>query len=494
MRFPKLAKRFGPFIIALVAALLAAGGFLSPVQAQQTHPVFPPVDHRARDAYWALRYGPVTSAEYQNAIRQGQALPRATSLPGANSTGIRPLGGPNPPSGVWTSIGPAPINSTLGGGTSAGRLAAVAIDPTTSGANTVIYIGTAGGGVWKSINNGTSWTALTDSQPSLAVGAIAVDPRPGHTNMVYVGTGESNQSLDNYKGSGILVSNNSGTTWTQVGVSQFATPNRSTYFSRIAVDARTGNVFAASSIGLYESTDSGSTWNAASSVPAGIADDVAINSSTSPSTIYTVIRFHGLYYSANGGPTWFPLTTGLPSGSTFNRTSIAIAPSAPSVMYLAISDGFEVYSSGTYNGGYYSNNGGQNWFQMADLNVDFTDGEPWYAQAFAVDPQNPHLVYGGGVNMWYTSNAQAPSGSNLWTTISDWANSSSLHADQHGIAFAPNCLTSPCTAYFANDGGLYTSSNPASQIYTDLNNAPLAITEFTGGDLGANFSTTASAK
>ncbi len=472
-------------MMALLTLILVAGSRTSVTQAQPATPTRPPVDHAARDAYWAARHGPITPVQYQQAVRQGQRLPQASQLPPISVSGAHPSSA-SPLSNVWTSLGPAPINSSWGGGVSSGRLAALAIDPTTSGSTTTIYIASAGGGVWKTTNNGASWLPLTDNQASLASGAIAIDPN--NHNVIYVGTGEPNQSQDSYRGSGVLKSTDGGTNWTLLGNATFGT--RSSSFSRIVIDPKTGNIFAATSIGLYISADGGASWGPASGVPTNVADDVAINSTTTPnSTLYAVVRSQGLYRSQDGGGSWSPLTTGLPAGGTWNRTSIAIAPSLPSTLYLAISNSSNVvFSLGTYNGGYYSTDGGDHWNQMLSLNNDFTDGEPWYTQEFAVDPVNPNIVYGGGINLWYTPNAQAVTGN--WVVLSDWANSSSLHADQHGMAFPTGCAAAPCPAYFANDGGIYYAANPATSIFTDLNTAPLAITEFTGGDLGTNFNTT----
>src|SRR5262245_20126266 len=102
---------------------------------------------------------------------------------------------------VWTAIGPAPLNSSQATGNVSGRIAAIAAHPTD--ANT-IYVAAAGGGVWKTINGGTNWTALTDTQSTLSMGAAAIS----RTNplVIYAGTGEANNSGDSNFGRGILVS------------------------------------------------------------------------------------------------------------------------------------------------------------------------------------------------------------------------------------------------------------------------------------------------
>src|SRR5206468_9545966 len=116
-------------------------------------------------------------------------------------------------------IGPQPtltLAEQTGSGTgvgapySAGRVAALAVDPRDP---KVVYMGAAGGGVWKTTDGGQHWTPLTDDQPSLATGAIAL--APSNPDIVYVGTGEQNNSGDSYYGAGVLKSTDGGATWTQ---------------------------------------------------------------------------------------------------------------------------------------------------------------------------------------------------------------------------------------------------------------------------------------
>src|SRR5260370_5556704 len=111
----------------------------------------------------------------------------------------------------WTPIGPAPIvnGQDPGGFPVSGRIATVAADPTH--ANT-IYIGAAGGGVWKTTDGGTTWSPLTDNQATLSMGAIAL--APSNPNILYAGTGEPDNIGDSYYGRGILKSTDAGATWT----------------------------------------------------------------------------------------------------------------------------------------------------------------------------------------------------------------------------------------------------------------------------------------
>ncbi|MGO4881335.1 MAG: WD40/YVTN/BNR-like repeat-containing protein [Bryobacteraceae bacterium] len=109
--------------------------------------------------------------------------------------------------GSWQLVGPSTRNGFWG--TNSGRISAIAVDPTN---NQIVYAGAAQGGIWKTTNGGATWIALTDTQASLAVGSMAIDPQSHLT--VYVGTGEDNNSGDSYYGEGILKSTDGGNTWT----------------------------------------------------------------------------------------------------------------------------------------------------------------------------------------------------------------------------------------------------------------------------------------
>ena len=168
----------------------------------------------------------------------------------------------------WTAIGPAPLSGarTPGSLTATGRAAGLAIDPTNPA---IIYVGSAGGGVWKTTNgNATNptWTPLTDTQVSPFIGCVTL--APSNPNIVYVGTGEAEERALSFYGRGVLKSTDAGASWTLLGSSVF---NR-TCISNIVVNPTNSNiVFAAvcdhgtdcdpnQSTGIYRSTDGGVTW------------------------------------------------------------------------------------------------------------------------------------------------------------------------------------------------------------------------------------------
>src|SRR6516225_5750603 len=118
----------------------------------------------------------------------------------------------------WTALGPAPIanGQTPGREPVSGRISAVAADP--NDAN-VLYLAAAGGGVWKTTDAGADWTPLTDDQPTLFMGALAV--APSDSTVIYAGTGEATSSAFSFTGHGVLKSTDAGATWTLLGQEVF---------------------------------------------------------------------------------------------------------------------------------------------------------------------------------------------------------------------------------------------------------------------------------
>ena len=215
--------------------------------------------------------------------------------------------------GQWVSLGPNGIQNcgtywgqafiAVSGNICSGRVTAVAVDPSHPN---IIYVGSAGGGVWKSTNRGSGWVPLFDYLPSLAIGSIAIDPK----GVIYVGTGEGNNGLDNHFGYGILQSTDGGTTWNLLGGSTFV----GLAITKIVVDPQNPNMILATTnnsgygsttvastvsqtnpAGVYVSTDGGSTWTGTllvnqNNCPNGGCDasDIVLDPSN-PTTAYAVV-------------------------------------------------------------------------------------------------------------------------------------------------------------------------------------------------------------
>ncbi len=293
----------------------------------------------------------------------------------------------------WTPLGPQPTADTQFYGNVSGRVTALAVDPCDATGNTV-YAGGADGGVWVSFNamsgNPVTWHPLTDNEPSLSTGALALVSKPcqmfnGHaqSGLILVGTGESNYAHDSLYGAGVLRSSNGGQTWTQDATftsSASQGPGASgPYIAALAVQphqtnpvvlaAVQGTDFAAGGSlpsGVWRSTDGGNTWNrvqpggGASGPPFNPATDVRFdpgdpsgltayaalgdpNGDSDPQASCASAPCNGVYVSQDAGITWNRVA-GLDSASTpslYGTISLVIAPGsspAASILYVAIAD------------------------------------------------------------------------------------------------------------------------------------------------------------
>ncbi len=180
-------------------------------------------------------------------------------------------------SSKFSSVGPGSIYTGASGQNYSGRIVAIAAHPTD--ANT-LYIAAAGGGVWKTTNGGTSWTALTNGLPWQAMGSITIDP--SNPNNVYAGTGETNNSGDSEYGIGLYKSTDAGSSWTLIQGNSGTNEFYRQMISKIVVDPNSSDTiymaveggYGANSVygptGVYKSTDGGNTWT---NTTANIAND-----------------------------------------------------------------------------------------------------------------------------------------------------------------------------------------------------------------------------
>ncbi|HEX8907524.1 MAG TPA: hypothetical protein VF771_21965, partial [Longimicrobiaceae bacterium] len=366
---------------------------------------------------------------------------------------------PVPGTSNWVQLGPTAIP---GGQTYSparvmvtGRITSIAIP---AGSPSTVYVGAAQGGVWKTIDGGKNWAALSDNELSLAIGALAIDP--SNPQVIYAGTGEGNFAGDSYYGAGVLKSTNGGASWTMLAQATFT----GTRFSRLFVTPGTpSRLFAATGKGVYRSTDGGVNWTQMSSgIPGGFpATDVCVDPST-PTTVYAAVWGQGIYRTTNAAaatPAWTKLVTGLPA-SGFTRIALAVAPSAPQNVFALIAD-----SSYNITGFFRSTNGGTAWSAIP-LPGGSIGGQGFYNLNVAVQPNNAGVVYLQGISLWKATLAVS-----TWTIVNVGA---PIHPDNHALAFDP---TNPLVIWAGSDGGIYRSPNGGATWDDTVNEGP-CITQF----------------
>lgn len=243
------------------------------------------------------------------------------------------LGPPTASGPQWEQIGPWTIPNGQTYGSSrvnvSGRIATIAVDPSSPAH---VLVGAANGGVWESRDRGASWAPRTDYAATLAVGAIAFDPRTPTT--VYCGTGEGNWW--SWLGAGILRSTNGGTTWTTLCTTPFVGQG----FYDLIVDPGNGrHLLAATTGGVYVSTDGGGTWTRSRTARTW---SLGIGQSGLPTAEILAASSDGLWRSKNGGASWTAITLpGTPG--TFDRLAVSICRANPNVAYAWGARGASAY-------------------------------------------------------------------------------------------------------------------------------------------------------
>lgn len=340
----------------------------------------------------------------------------------------------------------------------------------------VFYAASATGGLYKTTNNGVTFTPQFSNQSVHSIGAIALNQQD--TSIVWLGTGERASRQSSSWGDGVYRSTDGGQSWKHVGL------RNSGHIGRITLDpANPGTAYVAAmgqlwgpneERGLYRTTDAGATWKRVLSVDehTGVVD-VAMhptNSSILFASSYqrrrTPFGFNGggpgsgLWKSTDGGETWARVTTGLPAGD-YGRIGIAIYPKDPNIVYVSIEQGLRYTASTAYEepqaGLYRSQNGGTSFEHMSTWNP-----RPMYGSQIAIDPNDPCTLY--MINFFSTSTDCGKTSQSL---------RQSLHGDDRFVWINP---ANSDHLIKADDGGLgisydraktwlYVSNLPVSQFY-----------------------------
>ncbi len=388
---------------------------------------------------------------------------------------------------VLTAQQPAPVQvdsetisglgaRNIGSAAMSGRIAALAA--VHEGARLTVYAGAASGGVWKSVNGGTTFKPVFDKQPVQSIGAIAIDPK--NPRVIWVGTGEAWMRNSVSIGDGVYKSVDGGENWTNLGL------RTSEHIAKILIDpTETNTVYVcvpgrlwsdSDERGVYKTTDGGKSWtNILKGSNASTGCSLLSMDPAHPKTLYagmwdfrrrgwtfrsggegpTAPSGSGLFKSTDGGATWTDLqapgTAGLPT-KPWGRVAVAVAPSKPDVVYAFIE------AEPPKNGLYRSDDGGRTW-QALDRSQNMI-WRPFYFANLIVDPKNENRIYkpDGGLIV-------STDGGRSFSGISGGA-----HGDFHDVWIDPDDTDHLLTG---DDGGLWYSYD-AGNKWWKADNLPVS--------------------
>ncbi len=335
----------------------------------------------------------------------------------------------------WRCIGPANMGGRID------DFAVIVNNPQ------IIYAATASGGVWKTTNNGVTWTPIFDNQTTSTIGDVTVCP--SNPDMVWVGTGEPNNRQSSSWGDGVYKSNDGGKTWKKMGLKD------THHIGRIVVHPTNPDIVYVAALGhlwgpnkergLFRSTDGGKTWKNTLFIDENTGCvDVAMDHQ-SPNTLYAAAYQRrrrgwgfsgggpqsGLYKTTDGGDNWVKLTEGLPDGIT-GRIGIDIYHSDTNIVYVV----FEHKQGGVFR----SEDKGFTWKKMSGTNP-----RPMYYSQIRIDPNNDQRIWVLGASMYVSEDG----GKNFRT---DYVRR--IHGDHHAMWINPDNSNHMIVG---SDGGIYIS-------------------------------------
>jgi len=385
----------------------------------------------------------------------------------------------------------------LGPAAYSGRVTALAV-PHGAAYPKTIYVGAAGGGVWKTTNGGTTWQAVAEGLGVETIGDLAV--APSDTNLVWVGTGEKNSLRSQWWGDGVYKSTDGGKHWTHMGLRDTRAIGRILIHPAnpdIVYVAALGHLWGPNSErGVYRTSDGGKTWTRVLFVDdtTGVVD-LAIDP-THPDVLYAAawhrLRWggshmqgvgagSGIYKTTDGGKSWTCLTdparrNGLPTDH-LGRIGLAVSAKDSRVLYavIQVERGITDPLQGRYGGVYRSPDAGATWIQVNDLQA-----EPhYYYDGIWLDPTNPD-------HAWVVSPALLESKDGGKSFARD--SLALVHGDFHAVWIDPGDLQHWIVG---NDGGVYESrdggkawehmSIPIGQFYTVIVDSALTPYQVCGG-------------
>ncbi len=351
----------------------------------------------------------------------------------------------------WRALGPK---------NQGGRTRCVMVDRNDATGNTV-FAASVSGGLWKTTNalaTQPTWAAVNNFLDNLSITYLL--QHPAQPQIMYLCTGEAGYSnIDGLRGLGVFKSTNAGTTWTQLPATNL--PNFYQCF-KMAITQQ-GDLFVATTTGLYRSNNSGGSFTKVLGANMGITNavsnfcydvDVASNG-----TVYATLK--GSIHRSNNNGLSFENGFNLPIFAS--RIELDVAKQNSNLIWALVELNDKVYGIIT------SSNGGNTWHSKPEPvdadneipNTDFSRLQAWYDLTIAIDPNDENTIYLGGINLFKSTDG----GSN-WEQLSHWYGGFGkqyVHADQHMILFHPTVAN---TCFFANDGGVARSLSTSATIPT----------------------------
>ncbi|MEP5612801.1 MAG: T9SS type A sorting domain-containing protein, partial [Cyclobacteriaceae bacterium] len=351
----------------------------------------------------------------------------------------------------WTHRGPFNVG---------GRTRALAVDVRDEN---IILAGGVSGGLWRSTDQGTTWTKVSTSTDLLSVTCIAQDIRTGQEDTWYYGTGEISGNSANgdggafFRGDGIYKSTDNGLTCsvlinTTVGPTPTFIGDSFQYNNEIVVNPANGDVLVANYFGIQISDDGGDSFTEVLDNPNGVWSDIV---TTSSGVLYAAQGGIGVSTSTNNGDTWSPITlTGLTIASG-DRIELAIAPSNENILYVIAEDNSvtESHTLWKYDDGTDMSTNLTANIPMLGGSVGDFDSQGGYDLLIQVKPDDEDFVIIGGTNLYRSTDGFASTGNTDWVGGYSTLNNVSLYTNQHPDQHAFVFLTGD-KALSGNDGGV----------------------------------------
>ena len=355
----------------------------------------------------------------------------------------------------FRSIGPA---------WASGRISDFAVNP---GNHSEIYVAVSAGNIWKTTNNGTTWSPVFDNYGAYSIGCLAMDPN--NPFVIWAGTGENNHQRQLGYGDGVYKTEDGGASWKNMGLKE------SRQIGGIAVDPRNSDIVwvaAEGSIwgpggdrGLFKTIDGGKSWKKSLEISENTGVNNVLLDPRNPDLVYatseqrrrhTYTKIGGgpesaVYRSKDGGNSWDKIMSGLPSGN-IGGMGIAISPVNPDVLYLIME------AEGESGGFFRSVNRGASWEKMGS----HTSSGQYYNE-IVCDPVDVDKVYSTETVTQVTSDA-----GKTWSSLGN----NQRHVDDHAMWIDPSDTRH---FYIGGDGGIYESFD-GGKNYIFKSNLP--VTQF----------------